>query len=192
MVHFKCRLLGGLQAKMRCFVEGSGATTSGTPMNRGKKPRPFSAQLDAAARIYCENLTKTMVPISNNRHHGRSNTASSKWSSTTNYNNNNSTNRSESGSTTITTNKSEQAISDALQRLAKRHATRQYSANNASSALLGGTSSADTEGDQNHQQHNSKSNGSHGGSGHFAPHRWEKEGHEELDAHASAYSHVTG
>ncbi|XP_063715109.1 serine-rich adhesin for platelets-like isoform X3 [Symsagittifera roscoffensis] len=174
-------------------AKGSGATTSGTPMNRGKKPRPFSAQLDAAARIYCENLTKTMVPISNNRHHGRSNTASSKWSSTTNYNNNNnSTNRSESGSTTITTNKSEQAISDALQRLAKRHATRQYSANNASSALLGGTSSADTEGDQNHQQHNSKSNGSHGGSGHFAPHRWEKEGHEELDAHASAYSHVTG
>ena len=128
-------------------------------MNRGKKPRPYSAQLDAAARIYSENLTKTMIPITMTGAHSKH--SSSHHQPQTIY------------------HKSEDAISNALQRLAKRQATRQYAASNASTALAAGRTT-----DEGIYETTPRENSGDSSVG--------RRGSDDINAHASAYSIVTG
>ncbi|XP_075266070.1 uncharacterized protein LOC142358558 isoform X5 [Convolutriloba macropyga] len=137
----------------------SSAKAVATPMNRGKKPRPYSAQLDAAARIYSENLTKTMIPITMTGAHSKH--SSSHHQPQTIY------------------HKSEDAISNALQRLAKRQATRQYAASNASTALAAGRTT-----DEGIYETTPRENSGDSSVG--------RRGSDDINAHASAYSIVTG
>ena len=150
--------------QFNCFLLTAGGTT---PINRGKKPRPFSAHLDQTARIYSENLSRTMIPLNVGGGGGIRQSSSSQMTSSVSV-------------------KSEEAINQALQRLAKRQATRQYSATNATGTIFAATNSEEDSSSMlsPYAPHPQKGNASTSTGGPQL--QWDS------DDHATAYSLVTG